>query len=149
MRPLRASPIRSSQRFTISMHCATSRSYKPASTATSGTTITTASRSHCGDSAHSSTDLDLRRHSGSLSNFLNSVHSGACPTLSFAARLARMACLSFGCLSMPRGVCRNNSLTFLFTAGSRRAADKPIMDTRDLFAPHTSDPMLASNRDGQ
>lgn len=53
-----------------------------------------------------------------------------------------MACLSFGCLSTPRGVCRNNSLTFLFTVGSRRAADKPIMDTRDLFAPHASDPSL-------
>lgn len=53
-----------------------------------------------------------------------------------------MACPSFGCFSASRGASRNNSLTFLFTAGSRRATDKPIMDTRDLFAPHASDPSL-------
>ncbi|SIT65079.1 hypothetical protein SAMN04487769_0335 [Burkholderia sp. b14] len=51
-----------------------------------------------------------------------------------------MACPGFGYFSAPCGACRNNNLTFLATTGSRHAADKPIMDTRYLFAPHTSDP---------
>ncbi|SIT65171.1 hypothetical protein SAMN04487769_0458 [Burkholderia sp. b14] len=54
--------------------------------------------------------------------------------------MARMACPGSGYFSAPCGACRNNSLTFLAITGSRRAADKPIMDTRYLFASHTSDP---------